>query len=104
MKKRVNISIGVELHAQAVAHARRQEMDFSELVSHLLREALRRPTPAVSADASGAAVEQKPAPATSGLPKPGRNAPCPCGSGKKFKRCCEPIWPQLRSASAAGGV
>ena len=22
-------------------------------------------------------------------PKVGRNAPCPCGSGKKFKRCCE---------------
>lgn len=21
-------------------------------------------------------------------PKAGRNAPCPCGSGKKFKRCC----------------
>jgi SEC-C motif-containing protein len=21
-------------------------------------------------------------------PKPGRNAPCPCGSGKKFKKCC----------------
>jgi preprotein translocase subunit SecA len=21
-------------------------------------------------------------------PKVGRNAPCPCGSGKKFKRCC----------------
>lgn len=21
-------------------------------------------------------------------PPPGRNAPCPCGSGKKFKRCC----------------
>ncbi len=20
--------------------------------------------------------------------KPGLNAPCPCGSGKKFKRCC----------------
>jgi len=19
---------------------------------------------------------------------PGRNAPCPCGSGKKFKNCC----------------
>ncbi|MHB9053368.1 MAG: SEC-C metal-binding domain-containing protein [Thermoleophilia bacterium] len=19
---------------------------------------------------------------------PGRNEPCPCGSGKKFKRCC----------------
>jgi hypothetical protein len=21
--------------------------------------------------------------------KPGRNAPCPCGSGKKYKQCCE---------------
>lgn len=20
--------------------------------------------------------------------KPGRNAPCPCGSGEKYKRCC----------------
>lgn len=24
----------------------------------------------------------------SGAPRPGRNAPCPCGSGKKFKHCC----------------
>jgi uncharacterized protein len=23
-----------------------------------------------------------------GEPKVGRNAPCPCGSGKKFKQCC----------------
>jgi len=22
------------------------------------------------------------------LPKVGRNEPCPCGSGSKFKRCC----------------
>ena len=22
------------------------------------------------------------------LPKVGRNDPCPCGSGKKFKKCC----------------
>jgi len=21
-------------------------------------------------------------------PKPGRNSPCPCGSGKKYKHCC----------------
>ncbi|MCL6105810.1 MAG: SEC-C metal-binding domain-containing protein [Actinobacteria bacterium] len=21
-------------------------------------------------------------------PEPGRNDPCPCGSGKKYKRCC----------------
>ncbi|HEY1326513.1 MAG TPA: UPF0149 family protein [Casimicrobiaceae bacterium] len=22
------------------------------------------------------------------VPKPGRNAPCPCGSGRKYKHCC----------------
>ncbi len=22
------------------------------------------------------------------MPRPGRNDPCPCGSGKKFKQCC----------------
>ena len=32
------------------------------------------------------------------LPPPGRNDPCPCGSGRKFKRCCgrvAPAWPSL---------
>ena len=24
----------------------------------------------------------------SGEPEPGRNDPCPCGSGRKYKRCC----------------
>lgn len=31
-------------------------------------------------------------------PKVGRNEPCPCGSGKKFKRCCDapkaPVYPR----------
>ncbi len=27
---------------------------------------------------------------TSGAKRPGRNDPCPCGSGKKYKRCCLP--------------
>ncbi|HSL84651.1 MAG TPA: SEC-C metal-binding domain-containing protein [Thermoanaerobaculia bacterium] len=30
----------------------------------------------------------------------GRNAPCPCGSGKKYKRCCLGL---DRAAGAAGG-
>ena len=25
------------------------------------------------------------------VPKPERNGPCPCGSGKKFKQCCQPF-------------
>src|SRR5262249_24597588 len=27
-------------------------------------------------------------PAVRAAPKVGRNDPCPCGSGKKFKKCC----------------
>jgi len=29
---------------------------------------------------------------TAGKPKVGRNAPCPCGSGKKYKHCCGSGW------------
>lgn len=34
------------------------------------------------------AVRTGPAPVKSAQPKVGRNEPCPCGSGKKFKHCC----------------
>ena len=27
-------------------------------------------------------------PFTRTIPKVGRNDPCPCGNGKKFKKCC----------------
>ncbi|WP_262495735.1 SEC-C metal-binding domain-containing protein [Paenibacillus sp. B2(2019)] len=27
----------------------------------------------------------------SAKPLPGRNDPCLCGSGKKFKSCCQPL-------------
>ena len=30
------------------------------------------------------------------MDKIGRNSPCPCGSGKKYKRCCEEIEAELR--------
>ncbi len=33
-------------------------------------------------------VRQGPAPVKITQPKPGRNDPCPCGSGKKYKQCC----------------
>src|SRR5262249_21932037 len=34
-----------------------------------------------------AAQSAPPRPAASAAPKIGRNDPCPCGSGKKFKKC-----------------
>ena len=33
-------------------------------------------------------LREGPAPFKDAAPKVGRNDPCPCGSGKKYKRCC----------------
>ena len=39
--------------------------------------------------------------------EPGRNDPCPCGSGKKFKKCCinktEDEWREWFEADCAEG-
>ena len=32
--------------------------------------------------------DSKPQPIVNNGPKVGRNDPCPCGSGKKYKNCC----------------
>ena len=46
------------------------------------------------AAAAGAKLQATPARAgrPPGTPKPGRNAPCPCGSGIKYKKCCSPAF------------
>jgi tetratricopeptide (TPR) repeat protein len=36
--------------------------------------------------------------------KPGRNSPCACGSGKKYKACCGQIAPELRPDERSGAV
>ena len=46
----------------------------------------RRPAEASRPDAPGAVAA--PQTFTREQPKVGRNAPCPCGSGKKYKHCC----------------
>jgi preprotein translocase subunit SecA len=49
-------------------------------------------TRAAQQDDSGQFAMPKPevraAPARRAVPKVGRNEPCPCGSGKKYKQCC----------------
>jgi preprotein translocase subunit SecA len=37
---------------------------------------------------SGGGESEKKKPQTRSAGKIGRNAPCPCGSGKKYKKCC----------------
>lgn len=42
-------------------------------------------------DAGSAEAEPKATPIVRQSPKVGRNEPCPCGSGKKYKQCCGKI-------------
>jgi SEC-C motif domain protein len=47
----------------------------------------------VSGDTGAGLIGQRPQasapqPARANAPKVGRNDPCPCGSGKKYKKCC----------------
>ena len=44
-----------------------------------------------SGNARSKQAEEKQSPFVRDLPKVGRNDPCPCGSGKKFKLCCGKI-------------
>lgn len=34
------------------------------------------------------------------IPEPGRNEPCPCGSGVKHKRCCDSVGGYLGTRTA----
>jgi len=38
------------------------------------------------------------------MTKPGRNDPCPCGSGKKYKRCCLPKHEAVAAAERAAAA
>ncbi|MBI4609439.1 MAG: SEC-C domain-containing protein, partial [Candidatus Rokubacteria bacterium] len=43
---------------------------------------------AIESHGEGARAAARPAPRSAGGQKVGRNEPCPCGSGKKYKKCC----------------
>ncbi len=49
------------------------------------REKVSEPLTASHGDASAGAAQRKP---VTKIAKAGRNDPCPCGSGKKYKKCC----------------
>ena len=48
----------------------------------------RRQQAVVTGSSSASSEGQKPKPEKRKEPKVGRNDPCPCGSGKKYKKCC----------------
>ena len=61
-------------------------IDEADLVQFALDERLRLHglDPVFSAEGEEAEPDPEPPPTE----KPGRNDPCPCGSGKKYKKCC----------------
>ena len=72
-----------EAAAQAAAGSQRMQLSHADATGAALAAA--RDTQAAMR-AQG--VEQKVETIRRAAPKVGRNEPCPCGSGKKFKQCC----------------
>ena len=66
--------------------ARLLPIEIQERLSRITGLALPRPPLTESAASVNFPGEPNAAFANS---RPARNAPCPCGSGKKYKRCCE---------------
>jgi preprotein translocase subunit SecA len=74
---------------------RRQQMEFHKTVLDQMamdeEAARRRVAQAAGEDGEGEEGEGAPPPKIMPIrrgPKVGRNDPCPCGSGKKYKKCC----------------
>jgi preprotein translocase subunit SecA len=65
------------------------QRDIVHTIYHvsIKREQAAKPPPSAMAKAAGRENVNK-KPVQSGNKKPGRNDPCPCGSGKKYKHCC----------------
>ena len=80
-----------------LSHVQVQRQDEAELLEQRRQEQAQREKLAFQhAQASGMQAEAEPAeaqpqaapqPVTRQQPKVGRNEPCPCGSGKKYKQC-----------------
>ena len=66
--------------APALQQAQREADAFDKALERAEAAARSQPRP----EAEGAPA----APVTRDAPKVGRNDPCPCGSGKKYKKCC----------------
>jgi preprotein translocase subunit SecA len=75
-----------EIVTEEQRRSRRREMKYHR---EDIEKLMPRARQAVAAEGEGAEEEApaKAQPVRVG-PKIGRNAPCPCGSGKKYKKCC----------------
>jgi preprotein translocase subunit SecA len=82
-----NLEVQVEETAAAEAEAAHAELVAKGLEAPRRPAHLQYTAPTVDGDAAAQQVSGGPAEAASEYGDVPRNAPCPCGSGKKFKRC-----------------
>jgi preprotein translocase subunit SecA len=71
-----------------LANALERLREYKELGGSEEREAPSESPVAISNEDDASRNEFEAEPATPSHQKTGRNDPCPCGSGKKYKRCC----------------
>ncbi len=71
---------------KSVFHSLPQQFVHNEAAG-LAQSAAQQPSPMAPGPQSGE-PPPAPAPIRKSGPKVGRNDPCPCGSGKKYKKCC----------------
>ncbi len=64
----------------------------SSILQTIFRVTLAPQAGKVQAPTSSIPTQESEAQGKIGKKKPGRNDPCPCGSGKKYKKCC---WPKF---------
>jgi preprotein translocase subunit SecA len=78
----------VQLVEEPTALASRQQQQRQRRVSVAASSPRRRATAPVEGTSLASTEANVGAPARGGSGKIGRNDPCPCGSGKKYKKCC----------------
>ena len=78
----------IDKSSQGIPH--QNEMNYNDPESVLATNAIRQMAP--ESQASQAVAQANPHRSAPTVrresPKVGRNDPCPCGSGKKYKKCC----------------
>lgn len=95
----VNLRLSPDLKSDAAAYAKSLGISLNALVAVAVRDYLDARSP-IDQDNSRSpvtlpeppvrpspAVRQPPPAAAAPVPKAGRNDPCPCGSGRKYKVC-----------------
>ena len=77
---------GSEMYDEMIAMIREDTVRMMYTVRVRMQQAPQREQVAQETGTSGDGSVQKTP--TKAVKKPGRNDPCPCGSGKKYKKCC----------------